>query len=156
MEEVQIIDTSVLQNYSGAASGSQPEQFPSYSVPIRRKLPIFAPSFPSTNVRGSAHTARTGGKPRAIRFPIRFGIGMGGEGGKCGGEMRLTATRTGNRIAIMTDELFEFCSAILTNVFKDRHFWTPNPPLLFKFSAWKKVVVDSFENIPCDDGIAWP
>ena len=66
MEEVQIIDTSVLQNYSGAARGSQPQQFPVYS------------SFSSTNIRGSAHAARTGGKSGALRFPVG---GMGGESG---------------------------------------------------------------------------
>ena len=47
---------------------------------------------------------------------------MGSECGKRGSEVRLSATWTGNRIAITTYQLLEFSSTIFTNVFKYRHF----------------------------------
>jgi hypothetical protein len=50
---------------------------------------------------------------------------MGGESGKRRGEMRLAATRAGNRIAI-PHQLLEFGSAIFTNVFKYGHFRSPS------------------------------
>src|ERR1035441_7718735 len=76
------------------------------------------PSFAPTDGRGAAHSAGTGRHSSVFRFPI----GVGGEGGKRGGEVRLAAAGAGNRVAIMTDQLLEFGSAIFTNVFKDRHF----------------------------------
>src|ERR1017187_1564386 len=119
MEGIQIIDTSVLQNYSRAASGSQPRQFAGFGVWGGWN----GASFASTDVRGAAHSARTGRHSGVLRLPI----GVRGEGGKRGGEVRLAATWTSNRIAIMTNQLLEFSSTILTNVFKDRHFRTSNP-----------------------------
>src|SRR5580698_9476262 len=100
MEGIQIIDTSVLQNYSRAASGSQPEQFP---VGRRKRLPhnfhprVLVTSLTPADVRGPAHSTGAGGHGRGFRFSI----GMGRESGKRGGEIRLPATWTGNRIAIM-------------------------------------------------------
>ena len=114
MEGIQIVDTSVLQNYSRAASGSQPRQFAGFGL----RGGWNGPSFASTDVRRAAHSAWTGRHSSVFRFPI----GVGGEGGKRGGEVRLAATGAGNRIAIMTDQLLEFGSTIFTNVFKDRHF----------------------------------
>jgi len=56
---------------------------------------------------------------------------MGRECGKRRGEMRLAATRTSNRIAIMTNQFLEFGSTIFTNVFKDRHFYSLRTPRSF-------------------------
>src|SRR5580658_7551169 len=78
------------------------EEFP---VGRRKRLPhnfrlcIFITSLTPADVRGAAHSSRTGRHACAFRFSI----GMGRESGKRGGEMGLPATRTGNRIAIMAD-----------------------------------------------------
>jgi hypothetical protein len=128
MEAIQIIDTSVLQNYSRAGSGSQPREFPGFGDGAGLNPAIPKPSFSElllapADIRRAAHSTRTGGHPDAFRLPI-----MGRERGKRGGEVRLAATWTGNRIAIMTNQLLEFGSTIFTNVFKDRHFYGLRPP----------------------------
>jgi len=129
MEGIQIVDTSVLQNYSRAASGSQPRQFAGFGIQGGWN----GASFASTDVRGAAHSAWTGRHSGVFRLPI----GVGGEGGKRSGEVRLAATWTSNRIAITADQLLEFGSTILTNVFKDRHF-TPSSfcLILAQRGAW--------------------
>jgi len=83
----------------------------------------------STDIRGAAHSTRAGRHPGVFRLAM----GMGSESGKRGGQVRLPAIGTSNRIAITANQLFEFASAIFTNVFKNGHFRPAPDPGSLRF-----------------------
>ena len=69
-------------------------------------------------VRRLAHPAGAGRKLGTLRLTIR----MRRECRKRSGQMRLPAARAGNRVSVAAHQFLELVSAVVTDIFVNRHF----------------------------------